>query len=442
MTYTNEFELLADRENKIEEYFDEMELTFSNEISDNIRDQKNIFIVDLSGEEVVQEKTYFACLVKQNNDEIDDPIKKFEEVLKNGELSENFSKIKEIYILVLTDSIKEEQLYTETLNKKSYKVKLEKILQNKIIHFTARSVIHKDSNLSCTVRITNRIQTAIPSVTSKLTSNTKGRIYTAKLCDLVELYTLTGNELFRSNLRIGLEDLLSVDTEIKTTLKHNPEEFWFLNNGITLILPKQSVDQSSFDSIKLNNLYSDDKVLNASVINGAQTITASSGFFLNLKKEYTEDEIEEAKNKAEVILRVITYEENFDEHLATSSLINKVTVALNRQKPIKGQDIALVTPFVLSIGELKKEITNSNNINVFSFIRRGEAISNENHQYDLSNIVKIFKAVLEQNPSAIKSIKDDVLLKIDDTTKNFSNSAMFNQFLTLENYENNHGQFI
>src|SRR5699024_11486690 len=63
-----------------------------------------------------------------------------------------------------------------------------------------------------------------------------------------------------------------------------------------------------------------------SVINGAQTITAVS-------------KVLENKNDACVLLRVYTLAEN--EHNSSQNEIDDVTVALNQQKPINNEDIAM-----------------------------------------------------------------------------------------------------
>ena len=111
--------------------------------------------------------------------------------------------------------------------------------------------------------------------------------YNANLYDLVKLYDNLGDDLFKDNVREKIENVLDVDTEIKNTLEKHPESFWFLNNGITLLVESDNIKQRreyQLD-IKVNNN------CDVSVINGAQTISVAAMYYLNLIEKLQDMEL-------------------------------------------------------------------------------------------------------------------------------------------------------
>lgn len=97
------------------------------------------------------------------------------------------------------------------------------------------------------------------------TSNSEAHIINISATELAKLYAENGNRLFEYNVRKYIKNK-KIDTEIKTTIQKEPENFWFYNNGITIVA--ESVDFDS-DNIKLENF---------SVVNGAQTTKLISDF--------------------------------------------------------------------------------------------------------------------------------------------------------------------
>ena len=64
----------------------------------------------------------------------------------------------------------------------------------------------------------------------------KGYVFTATLKDIIDIYNRRGENLFQKNFRFSIDDGTSVVAkEIIETLSTAPEEFWFLNNGITIL---------------------------------------------------------------------------------------------------------------------------------------------------------------------------------------------------------------
>ena len=138
------------------------------------------------------------------------------------------------------------------------------------------------------------------------TSDVKGYIYNISFFELKKLFNVTGNDLFKKNIRKGnkgdktiddikkefkkylcvhvynalcneidrmqLEELLGISRDI--LVKNSPNKFWFCHNGITIF----SYDQEEFERVGKKIVLNPK---NVSVINGAQTIT---GFYNSIKE--------------------------------------------------------------------------------------------------------------------------------------------------------------
>lgn len=98
-----------------------------------------------------------------------------------------------------------------------------------------------------------------------------------KLVDLVKLHEKYGKALYEKNIRTFLGHRTEVNASIQKTLATKPEDFLYLNNGVTALCdfidPKSS--KKGHKHLKLKGF---------SVINGAQTI-ASSAAYLQTNKD-------------------------------------------------------------------------------------------------------------------------------------------------------------
>ena len=95
------------------------------------------------------------------------------------------------------------------------------------------------------------------------------------LSDLIGLHVKHGPALYERNIRTFLGHKTEVNTSIQKTLAIKPQEFLYLNNGVTAlcqgIFPKGAkLAQGGRKRLRLRGF---------SVINGAQTIAASAKFF-------------------------------------------------------------------------------------------------------------------------------------------------------------------
>lgn len=194
----------------------------------------------------------------------------------------------------------------------------------------------------------------------------KGYLFVAKLSDIVDIYDRVGDDLFSCNLRYGIEDKLSLENSMKSTLLEEPNMFWFYNNGITIVTDNDNIGLENSSKIVLSNSWESRKI-SFSVINGAQTISTASRIFGDSTIE--KKKIDHAKEDAKVLLRIIIAEKK--------SVKRKITISLNRQKPIKTEDISFQSAFVSAFNEYM-ELRDQANKEYLYIVKRGEEIYDSN----------------------------------------------------------------
>lgn len=272
------------------------------------------------------------------------------------------------------------------------------------------------------------VQTTTDDAQKQYPDDLKGYMLTANLYDVVEIYNQVGDALFKENVRFGIGEQLGVDKAIKDTLKNAPQYFWFRNNGITLLIEEPDTILNNASEIVLKQ--QDEEIIKFSVINGAQTITAAAEYFYTLKakieqaksKKDTKEsglkaEFENAKN-AKVVLRIIQIQgKNIPEEA------RKISVALNRQKPIKMEDIAFTNYFV----DKMNSYLDSNQIG-YSLAKRSE-ISYSHNEYSLIDFARARKAC-SGTPGEARNKDAAAMLKISDkdatqTVQRFTDTAIF-----------------
>lgn len=234
----------------------------------------------------------------------------------------------------------------------------------------------------------------------------KAYTYTASLYDIVQMYNRIGDELFRGNVRYSIRDQLDVEENIKKTLRESPEDFWFLNNGITIIVQ----DENAFDNSRKRSVSLDYKKSEIiSVINGAQTISTAAEFWYQDTgaADSTQDEAtrRNAEEKARVLLRIMCVShggENCQEEL------DRISISLNRQKPIKSEDIAYTSPVILEINQLFRP-DKMDDIH-FRITKRGEKILGK-YQYNLTEFARVVKAYRAQKPGEARSQTTNKILQ-------------------------------
>lgn len=234
----------------------------------------------------------------------------------------------------------------------------------------------------------------------------RGYVTSVPLYQLVEIYNKIGDKLFKRNVRYGLNEQLGVDRAIKDTLRNSPQDFWFKNNGITLLVERPDFKLDRVGEVLLEHI-TEYGSLSFSVINGAQTITASAQCLYEMEYELEElqnrDEREEARTIREqikrskdamVLLRIIHIprrEQTPYSETRSAREVNEISVALNRQKPIKAEDIAFASPFVEKLAAFL-ELEQTNGKRYFKLVKRGEG-NITNRSIDLVDFARARKAI-------------------------------------------------
>ncbi len=143
----------------------------------------------------------------------------------------------------------------------------------------------------------------------------------ARLTDLVTLHIKEDKALYERNIRYFLGSSKSdINKAIKVTLRDDPANFFYLNNGITAVCdeiePKSKNPGNGFKKFKIRGL---------SIINGAQTVASAAEFV----RQNPDKSIDEAK----VMLTLI-------KAPADGQFGKRVTKARNHQNPVQTSNFA------------------------------------------------------------------------------------------------------
>lgn len=152
--------------------------------------------------------------------------------------------------------------------------------------------------------------------------------------------------------------------------------------------------------------------LKFSVINGAQTITAASEYYYSLSDKERTDQSSVAK----VIVKIIHIRDNDSESARKEA--KNISISLNRQKPIKAEDIAFTNEFVETMNDYLESSQAE-----YTLVRRGEETSS-NKAYSLINFAKARKAC-SGDPGSARSNATATLLKINTETFHFHDKEIF-----------------
>lgn len=327
------------------------------------------------------EALYFVIgeKVESNTDEIRKTIKKIPASLDG------------ILLVIIVKSISE-----KIKIEKKIKGLIPKRIKEKII---CAQQINKNSHH---ISIYSRLNSMTFEGNRENTVYPEGQLFIAKLYDLVALYDEMGDLLFENNVRYSISsDKNNVDAAIQDTLEKEPNNFWFYNNGITILADKIECYESNAIQI-----YSSHENC-FSVINGAQTITACANYFFNPNVD--EQHLRDAK-EAYVLLRVITVHRNEEGTLNEKRKIEKkISVSLNRQKPIDNEDLAFNSNLVQSINNMSND-----NVVGFAICRKGDKeITESEHAYLLSEVARYVLASKLQRPGQAKNMYKRSILKME-----------------------------
>ena len=314
----------------------------------------------------------------------------------NGKLIESYKSKKSTSIINGEISwIKDfSQLLNETINDKKTKIP-----QNKIkLGFTYAEYIKKGEDFD--ISISSRIKSAQASNLSEF--DVSGRVFTASLYSISKLYGHIGDELYKHNLRKRLGNKINgVDENIEKTLKEKPDHFWYFNNGITMLVDSKHINYDDPENIRITNIgsdYSDSLLSPISIINGAQTISVANEYYSKINLDVEERlQLRKSRDYAEVILRVVSYDSSISNTENVSEWIDEISVSLNRQKPIKSEDIVYNHRLINAVNKIKDEKFG------FEILKRGYHTSDSSRKYNLISVMKLFRSYLDSQPGAAKT---------------------------------------
>ena len=285
--------------------------------------------------------------------------------------------------------------------------------KSKISFCTLHAPMGVEKNFSVTIK--SRIRALEYSPETANAAKISSRVYVAKLFDIVALYNHIGTELFARNVRYHIADVLNVESEIQETLEAYPEDFFNSNNGVAIQLQKrEDLDTRDEYAIQLN--YSQRGEL--SIINGAQTISAATDFFFQKAAEKnTKELIESAKKNVWVLLRVF-YPEN-STYKDCGAMFDRISISLNRQKPISPMDIGYTCPEVNQINTLYKQ--NRGNPYYFRLLKRGQEEPGR-FQYQLADFGRMVMAYYHNKPSRARSDTTQNIIRYNELSNDSSES--------------------
>ncbi|AXF85574.1 hypothetical protein DTO96_101305 [Ephemeroptericola cinctiostellae] len=201
------------------------------------------------------------------------------------------------------------------------------------------------------------------------------------ITDMIDLHVQHGKALFEHNIRYFLGTSKStVNQSIQKTLREHPQQFFYLNNGITaiaeIIEPKSNHNRGKSGIQKI-------KVRGLSIINGAQTISTCADFAQN------NPDVD--LSAAKVMFTLIKAD--------ARAFGAKITKARNHQNPVTTNNFAALDPIQERI---RQDIAVLNEGYVYSY--RPEAIVNSTHVIRLEDALNALLLV-SNNPTYPAQIK-------------------------------------
>lgn len=214
-----------------------------------------------------------------------------------------------------------------------------------------------------------------------------GCVINISALSLKKLYNVYKNGLLSQNLRYYVKHKI-IDRDVENSIKDNPDDFWYKNNGITIVC-----DKFDIDSKKL-------KLTNFSIVNGGQTT----------RKIYDSPYISE-ESDLYLLCRVIQNPGKTKEQ--KQKFVFEISKATNSQKAIKPSDLKANNPEQLIFAEALK----ANNI-IYKTKRGMEIPSSNKEPYlncDLQKVGKLALAGIFIMPGTSRN-KPSIIF---DETKNY-----------------------
>lgn len=335
---------------------------------------------------LVQSKFYQVI----NYDEVRDAVDKLILFYKSMERGEYHSVNENVQrrFLTLNSEVGEESkvqfvFYTSAPKKGIRKDRIEKLLKEhfsdttnfEIIVLFGDDVVEEIKELESRRPTVESGEIVIDKANNALFYGDEAAIVNVSAFSLKELYAKHNKNLLSRNLRYFVIKR-DIDKSINETIAECPDQFWFKNNGVTIICDSFSVDGRR---VKLRDF---------SIVNGGQTttiisrsghVTKESDFYLPCKIIQASGDTEDEKN----------------------GFILEIAKSTNSQKPIKQIDLKSNAPEQIRFANAMREV------GVYYQTKRGETIPKD-YQFDymnadLAQIGKLGLAAIFQLPASSRN---------------------------------------
>ena len=214
-----------------------------------------------------------------------------------------------------------------------------------------------------------------------------GCVLNVSALSLKKLYNIHKNGLLSKNLRYYVKHK-TIDRDVENSIKNNPDDFWYKNNGITIVCDNFEIDSKVL------------RLTNFSIVNGGQTT----------RKIFESPFINEDSDLY-LLCRVI--QNTGDTKEEKQQFVFEISKATNSQKAIKPSDLKANNPEQSIFSEALKEV------NIIYRTKRGMEIPSTNKEAyqncDLQKVGKLALAGLFIMPGTSRN-KPSIIF---DETKNF-----------------------
>jgi len=151
---------------------------------------------------------------------------------------------------------------------------------------------------------------------------------TASGSDIANLFEKAGTPLFARNVRRFLGDKTKVNTAIESTIKKDPEHFWFYNNGITITCDSAALDGQSL------------RLQGAQIINGQQTTRS-------LHAAWQLERLRSKVRQVHVAVRVVRFDRvDLEER---DQIVADIVEATNHQNSVSQADLRSNDPVQIAL---------------------------------------------------------------------------------------------
>jgi hypothetical protein len=218
-----------------------------------------------------------------------------------------------------------------------------------------------------------------------------GRI---KALDAAKWWNQYRGKLFAKNIRefIGQS---SVNDDIRETLETEPELFWYLNNGVTILCENIIRLDVSKGNQRKQGIF---RVKNLSIVNGAQTIGSIGQIY-----QKSSPEERERLEQVEFFVRFVSLDGCSDEgSLSPSEFGLKVTRATNTQNKVEIRDFVALDA---QQERLHKEFRSNGRI--YHYKRKAESFEKDDKNYELEEAT-VALACSNEDVNLVMLVKQDL----------------------------------